>query len=174
MKSKLISVLILSISLFLVSCTFWYSFGLSKPKPDPKRNPELITFVGDLYGNQTVEGCCPNAGPFPKYTMTLSQAFDEVIPETMIGVELDGNIFMNVYMDLSLKGHGNKKAYVVKFWWPEDAYYFIDIRGGDIDENKQTKILTVTFVNEPCKIWINDIPTDSVTVSFTLTRSSYT
>ena len=78
---------------------------------------------------------------------------------------------MNVFMDLSLKGHGKKKSYIVQFWWPEDAYYFIEIRGGDIEENKKTKILTVTFVDEPCKIWINDVLlTEPVPVTFTLTR----
>ena len=40
-------------------------------KPDDPASGELITFTGDLVGEETVEDCCPNAGPFPAYTMTL-------------------------------------------------------------------------------------------------------
>ena len=42
---------------------------------------ELITFSGDLTGAQEVIGCCPNAGPFPDYTMTLS---GDLQPERMM------------------------------------------------------------------------------------------
>ena len=171
MKSKNISVLVLSISLILVSLILVSSFGLSKR---PKQNSEWITFSGDLNGDQEVIGCCPNAGPNPEYTMTLS----EEIPQEMTGEPHDGHIFMNVFLNLSEHGRGKRKAmYLVKFWWGEgdDDYfydYFIEVRGGDIIESsKKTKSLTVTFDEVPCKIWIDDdAPTATVTVSFTLTR----
>jgi len=173
MKSKTISVLFLSIALFFSITLILVSFGLSKPKPNPNSNPELIIFEGDLEGNQEVVGCCPNAGPFPEYNMTLSEkAFETAIPKEMTEKPLDGNIFMNVFLDLSEHDRGKRKAmYLVQFWWTEgDTEYFIEIRGGDIESNKKTKILTVTFVDVPCKIWINDLPKEPVTVSFNLTR----
>ncbi len=36
-----------------------------KGDKSPKTNTELIVFTGDLEGWAHVEGCCPNAGPFP-------------------------------------------------------------------------------------------------------------
>jgi hypothetical protein len=162
MKSKIISVLILS-TILLVSITSILAIsGLSKPKPNP--NPELITFIGDLEGSQEVVGCCPNAGPCPEYTLTLSAL--SAFPDEMKGKH-EGNIFMNFF------GAGkNKQSYLVKFSWTteDDTEYFIDIRGGNIDQDRKAKILTVTFDKVPCEIWINDDPTAPATVSFTLTR----
>jgi hypothetical protein len=167
MKSKIISVLILSSTLILSTILILTSFALSKGKPD--LNSEWITFVGDLAGSQEVEGCCGNAGPFPNYTMTLSE---EVFPPEMTRKPHDGNIFMNIFMNRSSKGAGKQKSYIVQFWWTEDDYYFIEIKGGVIEHDKKAKILTVTFIGEPCKIWVNDLllPTP-VPVTFTLTRA---
>ncbi len=147
MKSKNISVLVLSITLILVSLVFVSSFGLSKPNPKPKG--ELITFTGDLEGSQIVGGCCPNAGPNPEYSMTLSEVFETVFePGTY-----HGHIFMNSF------GRNMLWDYKVQFWWGEggDDYfyeYFIEIRGGEAHKDKKTKILTVTFIDVPCyEIW---------------------
>ena len=173
MKSKKISVLILSITLILVSLIFVSSFGLSKPKPKPEQNSEWITFSGDLNGSQEVVGCCPNAGPWPEYTMTLS---DEVFPQEMTGEPHDGHIFMNGF------GRNMEWAYKVQFWWGEegDGYfyeYFIEIRGGVVHNDRKTKILTVTFENVPCyEIWKRgDLLTETidVIVSFNLTRDPH-
>ena len=167
MKSKKILVLILSITLIFSITLILVSSGLGKPKPkpDPKPDLERITFVGDLYGNQTVEGCCGNAGPFPNYTMTLSEEFPDPMPGTH-----DGNIFMNVFMPSS-KGAGKNKLYIVQFWWTEgNIEYFIEIIGGDIEQGRKAKILTVTFVDEPCEIWIDKDYSCTVPVSFILTR----
>jgi len=171
MKSKIISVLILSItlilvSLILVSCKYDGSLTqntsdletlrLSKPKP----KSEWITFSGDLNGSQEVVGCCPNAGPYPKYNMTLSEVFPWLeTPETY-----DGQLFMNVF------GRGKKKSYIVQFWWTNGNDYFIEIRGGDIEWNKKDNFLTVTFDDVPCEIWINGGLTATVPVNFKLTR----
>jgi hypothetical protein len=128
----------------------------------------LITFDGDLEGSQEVLGCCPNAGPFPEYIMTLNDDF----PEEMLG-EHEGQIFMNFFMFMSEPGKGKKmhKAYIVQFWWTDANDYFIQIKGGDIEENKKTKSLTVTFNDVPCEIWINDLLLEEpVPVTFTLTR----
>ena len=158
MKSKGISI-ILSIALILSITLIFVSFGLSKREP----NFERITFSGDLYGDQEVEGCCPNAGPYPAYYMTLSDVF----PIPMPG-EHEGNIFMNGF------GRNMPWAYKVQFWWIEDdTEYFIEIRGGEIHQDKKTKILTVEFTEEECNIWINDILTEPETVTFTLTRDPH-
>ena len=153
MKSKAIIVLILSISLTLVSCTFWISFGLSKPKPNPNSNPELIIFEGDLEGNQEVVGCCPNAGPFPEYTMTLSGPLP--------AGTYDGNIFMNVY------GAGKNKSYIVQFW---DETMFLEVIGGDIEKDNRTKTTTVMFNDEQCEVTMANVTT-TFQVTFTLTRT---
>ncbi len=169
MKSKRILVLILSIALFLSVTMILVSFGLSKREP----NLELITFTGDLEGSQDMAGCCPNAGPWPEYTMNLSE---EVFPQEMTGEEHDGNIFMNRF------GRNMDWAYKVQFWWGEggDGYfyeYFIEIRGGVVHNDRKTKILTVTFENVPCyKILKRGelLPeTIEVIVSFVLTRDPH-
>ena len=167
MKSKRISVLILSIALILSVTLILASSGLSKREV----NTERIAFSGDLYGDQEVVGCCPNAGPWPDYTMTLS----EVFPIDMRG-EHDGNIFMNSF------GRNMDWAYKVQFWWGEggDGYfyeYFIEIRGGVVHNDRKTKILTVTFENVPCyEIWKRGellTKTVEVNVTFTLTRDPH-
>jgi hypothetical protein len=120
---------------------------------------ELITFSGDLQGEQEVTGCCPNAGPFPEYTMNLSQTFGE------LSGGYDGNIFMNVF------GVGQNKSYMVQFGWTNNGSdYFIEIRGGVFQEDKKTKTLTATFMAAPCKIWINNTLSETVPVNFVLTR----
>ena len=157
MKSKVNLVLFFSITLILSVTLILVSSGLSKPKP----KSELITFVGDLAGSQDVVGCCPNAGPFPEYTMTLSEEFPGTMPGTY-----DGQIFMNQY------GAGKKKSYIVQFGWTEGGIkYFIEIIGGDIEQNRKTKILTVTFNEVPCEIWIDKEFTDTAIVNFNLTRA---
>ena len=160
MKSKRISVLILSITLVLVSLIFVSSLGLSKREP----NFEWITFSGDLEGSQEVEGCCGNAGPFPEYTMTLSDKFSE---------EFRGE--HNGYIFISGFGRRMPWDYKVQFWWYEgDTEYFIEIRGGEVHKDKKTKILTVTFENVPTyEIWIDWDLQEPVTVTFTLTRDPY-
>jgi len=167
MKSMVIAVLMLSMLLILLSCRYESQptqntldiETQSLSKKGGKPNPELIIFEeGDLEGNQTVFGCCPNRGPFPEYTMTLSSAFEE------ISGTYDGHIFTNF--------HRSPGDYPVKFWWgevPND--YFLEIRGGEANNDKRNKILTVTFVDVPCEVWINDKLTEPVDVSFTLTRA---
>ena len=171
MKSKVISVPILSITLILVSLILVSSFGLSKPKPNPKpeQNSEWITFSGDLYGDQEVEGCCGNAGPWPEYTMTLSDSF----PEGFQGTHT-GNMFLNRF------GRNMEWAYKVQFWWGEGGDgcfydYFIEIRGGEVHKDKKTKILNVTFDNVlTFELWIGCYELiDPVEVSFTLTRDPH-
>lgn len=123
-----------------------------------KSKTEWIEFSGDLVGGQPVEGCCPNAGPFPAYTMTLAKDVGSVPAGTY-----NGQLFINGY------GAGRNHAYIVQFW-NDDLEIFIQIIGGDIDNDKKNKILTVTFENEECV----DCWTGTTTlVTFTLVRHSY-
>jgi hypothetical protein len=181
MRPIVISALMLSMASIFVSCEnasqlTQNTLGvetptLRKPPKDPKppKNPvaELITFDGDLAGLQTVVGCCPNAGPFPEYTMTLSpEKFGDIFGVDISGEHI-GNIFMN--------GSGRKAAwdYRVQFWWGEgtDDCYFIEIRGGENNYDKGTKILTVTFTGAPMEIIDPDGQSTFVDVTFTLTRA---
>lgn len=127
-----------------------------KPDKPGKPSTEWIQFTGDLAGAQPVDGCCPNAGPFPEYTMTLG--FN--VGSFTDGTTIDGYLFINRY------GAGRNHAYKVQFW-NDDLEIFIEIIGGDIDNDKKNKILTVTFENEECfEYW-----TETTTlVSFTLVR----
>ena len=181
MKSKVISVLSLSItlilvSLILVSCMYDGSptqntsdletLRLSKPnKPHPnkpKLNSEWITFSGNLTGSQEVGGCCPNAGPYPEYTMTLSDEFSEEFRG-----EHTGNIFLNSF------GRNMPWAYKVQFWWEEEGEgeYFIEIRGGEVHKDKRTKILTVTFTQEDtCWTWDPSGNETIIHIDFTLIK----
>jgi hypothetical protein len=64
-------------------------------KPDKPGKPgesktEWIAFEGHLVGGQAVEGCCPNDGPFPEYTMTLLFEGDNFSEGTY-----DGQLFIN-------------------------------------------------------------------------------
>ena len=160
MNSKRISLSILSITLVLSITLIFVSSGLSKRDP----NHERITFSGDLCGDQEVEGCCGNAGPFPEYTMTLSDNF----ALEFRGVHT-GNIFMNRF------GHNMPWEYKVQFWWTEDdTEYFIEIRGGEVHSDRKTKILIVNFVMvQTYEIWIGYELQDNVIVTFTLTRDPH-
>jgi hypothetical protein len=125
-------------------------------------NSELITFSDDLQGAQEVTGCCPNAGPSPEYTMTLSDA----LPEDIRG-EHNGYIFMNNF------GRNLPWAYKVSFWWPENNAQdtLIIVRGGVTYNDKKNKILTVTFTEDTCWIYYPNGDRDTVYVTFTLTRA---
>lgn len=168
MKFIIISVLLFSLALLLVNCEFesqptqnpsGVDNQILKKNPKPGGDPtfEFISFVGDLTGSQEVESCCPNAGPYPEYTMTLSYP----LPSGTYG----GQIFINKV------GKGINKSYMVQFWWTEIDDYFIEIRGGVFQEDKKTKTLTATFTDAQCEIWINNDFTSTVQVTFTLTRA---
>jgi hypothetical protein len=170
MKPIATSVLMLSMALIFVSCengsqltqsTLDVETQLSKGRPHPNkpRKAELIAFVGDLKGSQTVVGCCPNAGPFPAYTMTLSGPLLESLPAG----PHDGQIFMN-----TVGSRRANRSYMVQFW---TETMFLEVRGGVIQEDKKNKSLTATYTNQPMTIYLDGEPTDPVDVNFTLTRA---
>ena len=139
-----------------------FAKGEKPSKPPRPTSAERITFTGDLAGEENVAGCCPNAGPFPAYKMIFSETFPEGIPG-----EHAGHIFMN---SLGQKAPGD---YLVQFWWEEepDTGYFVEIRGGEKEYDKRTKILTVTFSEEEMTIIHPDGDETYVDVSFSLIRA---
>ena len=124
------------------------------PKPD-ETTAECIIFTGDLNGSQQVEGCCPNAGPFPAYTMTLENL-------GLLNGTYEGQLFINNY------GAGRNKRYIVQFW-NDDIGVAIEIIGGDIVNDKKSKILTVTFEDETGWDLINGVPIPNM--NFVLVRT---
>jgi len=167
-----------TLSLIGVLCvsTFLLTDANATGKPDKpgkpgKSNTEVIRFVGDLNGDQPVEGCCPNAGPFPEYTMVLSEYFVAFLSQDLVdllgdyyGVEdidindvdvsgsLDGNLFINSY-----SVGKTEQGYKVQFWFDYEyisgnpVRVFIEIRGGEIiNYNRKTQELTVVFTPENC------------------------
>lgn len=125
-------------------------------KPGEETTSEWIAFTGDLTGGQVVEGCCPNAGPFPAYSMSFPYGLGYISEGTY-----SGHIFMNNY------GAGKNQKYIVQFF-TED--FGIEVIGGVIDDDKKNKVLTVTFTNEPCTDFVKGLPLPNV--SFVLVRTS--
>jgi hypothetical protein len=127
-----------------------------KKKHTDKAETELIEFTGDLVGyDDSVEGCCPNAGPFPRYAMTLVRDLGD-----FAAGYYEGYLFINAY------GAGRNRQYKVQFWNDDIA---IEIIGGVIDNDKKNKVLTVTFTDEDCMDLF--LETKIATVSFVLTRT---
>jgi len=131
-------------------------------KPPGKSKTEWIEFSGDLAGGQPVDGCCPNAGPFPEYRMCLN--FE--VGGFPAGTCYDGQLFINNYRYLA-KG---ERQYKVQFW-KEGTDVGIEIIGGVINFDKRSKILTVTFTEELCVDMCTGAPI--TTVNFTLVRHPY-
>jgi hypothetical protein len=130
-----------------------------KPDKPGKSNTEWIAFEGDLVGGQAVVGCCPNAGPWPEYTMTLLFGAGDFLPGTY-----DGQLFINYY------GAGRNQKYKVQFW-NNDIGLFIEIIGGVIELDRKNNLLTVTFTEEMC---VNLFTGDPIAVvNFTLVRRPY-
>ena len=140
--------------------------GLEAGKPD-KDNPnkpiksdnpkktkaECIVFIGALEtapGSEVVKGCCPNAGPFPAYTMTLD--LHDANGNDYVG-DYDGQLFMNFASE----------GYKVQFWnWDSDTEtpgvgnIFFEINGGDIIYDRKNKYLHVAFSNAQPTLWLYD------------------
>ena len=159
-------VAILTVALVFIGVDFIESQEKTKGKPDKPFQPgksegEWIEFYGeDLVGGEVVKGCCPNAGPFPPYTMTLNFWVGNFPPG-----EYEGWLYINYY------GAGRDQKYKVQFWWDYDNDLGIEIIGGVIDHDRKTKVLTVTFTNEDC-VYIKS-KTSIKPVNFTLVRHQY-
>jgi len=120
-----------------------------KPDNPKKTKAECIFFEGDLLGMAEVEGCCPNAGPFPPYTMTLD--LHDADGNDYVG-DYDGQLFMNFAAD---------QGYKVQFWsWdtepPGVGDIFFEIYGGDITYNRKSKLLHVAFSKVLPTLWLYD------------------
>ena len=90
--------------------------GAFADKPvNPSETTDLIIFEGDLEGSAIVEGCCPNAGPNPPYSMTVTRDLGyDGGPQVRAGT-YDGFIFMNFF------GTKKNQQYYVKFWGSSSA-----------------------------------------------------
>lgn len=157
MKGRLIaSVGIFCIAILIVSG----QDAQGKPDKPGKSKTEWIAFDGDLIGGQAVEGCCPNDGPWPAYTMMLKFKVPGFLPD----IFYDGQLFINYY------GAGRNQKYKVQFWNNETGL-FIEIIGGVIKRDRKNKVLTVTFTDEECVDgWTG---THIAYVTFTLVRRPY-
>ena len=133
-------------------------------KPGKPTNVEWIQFTGDLEGGQPVVGCCPNAGPFPEYTMTLMKDVGH-IPAGIY----NGNLFTKSFSTGGKKAD-RQEGYKVQFWM-EGCDFAFEIRGGVIDFNKWNRVLTVTFTDVLCEDFCTGQPLAELT--FTLVRHPY-
>ena len=169
MKGKLIAFA----SILCIASLMASGANAGKPdKPDKPDKPgntqtEWIEFTEDFVGGEEVEGCCPNAGPFPEYTLTLAKNLTFT----------DGTIFAagphagHVYMSHSSVGKDRK--YVVQFWTTGDDHICIEVYGGVEDHDRKAKVLTVTFTNVEWNV-MHELEPDEAhptgVVSFVLTR----
>jgi len=111
--------------------------GQGKPGKPPFTGKECIVFTGDLEGKQVVEGCCPNRGPFPAYTMTLSGG----ILEGFEGV-YEGHLFVNQYRP------GRIRQYMVEFW--TDDLHFVVMGGVVKEDTKNNLVVDFDTYNSEC------------------------
>jgi hypothetical protein len=169
------------ISLVGILCisTLLFTDANAKGKPDKPGKPdktvaESIIFSGDLVGAAVVEGCCPNAGPSPEYTMRLKKLCGDLGAGTY-----DGKLYTSAW-----NAGGNPTA-MVEFWVQKGGKFkggegFYLIGGDDILWVRKTKYLTVTFTNVECYNHYNQIgddpadpPTKNGTASFVLKKYPY-
>jgi len=169
MKSIVISVLMLSTSLLFVSCENEGQLTQSASDVETQildkkpHDGDLIIFEGELTGEETVMGCCPNAGPSPVYPeLELSG------PNLPVGIYYNGEIFMNS------TGRQSPGDYMVQYYVElvTGGTIYLEIRGGVAHKDKRTKVLTVIFTYEDtlCEIWIDGDSLTTVPVDFTLIR----
>ncbi len=170
MKGKLIVFAgILCIASLIVSGA---NAGGKPDKPGKPDNPpgELIVFTGDLEGWAHVEGCCPNAGPNPLYTLTLTKDLvdnsDPPITVYEAGTYSDGYLFMNGW------SYEGQSGYLVQFWHSCGGILpplTFEIICGTTVYDRKTRVLRVTCDNEPWwKDYNRDI--DMGLVSFDILR----
>ena len=143
-------------------------YAQGKPgKPEKPTDREFIAFSGDFLGGEVVEGCCPNAGPFPPYELTVARDLGIDKPEELqvAADTYSGFLFMNRY------GKGRSQEYLVQFWGVSASgnHMEIEVIGGVIDEDKKSKVTTVVFEDEDCVHLETGEFID--TVSFTVVRT---
>lgn len=173
MKGRIVALAgIFCIAILVVSGA--YADKPEKPpgKPqDPGTTLDLIIFDGDLEGQAIVEDCCPNAGPNPRYTMTVTRKLGSLPGPVVPGGVYEGFIFMNYF------GTRKNQQYYVKFWGSSPSVdglnIAIGIKGGIIDFDKKSRVLFVDFDGDLLytldEKGVLDEPID--TVSFTLERT---
>lgn len=120
------------------------SIAYAKGKPQNPGTPtDLIIFEGDLEGRAIVEGCCPNAGPNPAYTMTVTRDLGVDGGPRVLAGTYEGFIFMNFF------GTRKNQQYYVKFWGSspegEGLNVAFGIKGGIIDFDRKSRVLIVDF-----------------------------
>jgi hypothetical protein len=146
----------------------------SKPPPDQTK-AELIVFTGDLEGWAHVVGCCPNAGPNPRYTMVLPYGlYDLEGNKVYQSGTYDGELFIGGYgiAEYIIQFHAcctrEDSVDLCKGILPEMKF---EIVGGTLMSvgHKKAKGLVVTFEEESWwKDWNRDI--EMGPVSFEMLR----
>jgi hypothetical protein len=160
---------------------FAVSVADARPKPKPPRpgggkdktRAECIVFVDNgkdddsdhvyLVGGEdcAIEGCCPNAGPWPLYEMTLNSVWytDASGAELLLDNKaVIGHLFMN--------GYGRNAPYEgwkVQFWTcnyqarrPVGGDFFFQIRGGtEVPQPKKSKVSVIEFLDaDDATLWV--------------------
>jgi hypothetical protein len=181
MKGKLIAFAsILCIASLMAS-------GANADKPGDKGDKgktktELIVFTGDLQGWAHVAGCCPNAGPYPEYTITLPEPLLNSADELVYPAgTYNGTLFTKSY-GVGLVSDG----YIVQFHACCDDHVpcienlptmSFEIIGGTPESfgKKKDRVHTVTFDHEPYWLdWNRGTAAGEVSFKITIAPSSCT
>ena len=159
------------------------SFADAKGKPEKPPNPgggrdgtkaECIVFTDNkndpdsvhvyLEGGQdcAIEGCCPNAGPWPQYRMNLHN----VCYESAFGITeclQDEKPFLGYLFMNSFGRNAPYEGWKVQFWTcdcrnhaPGDGDFFFQIRGGtEVPQGKKSKVSVIKFLDaEDATLWV--------------------
>jgi hypothetical protein len=156
-----------------------------KKKSTDKLNTELIVFQEALQGWAHVEGCCPNAGPSPRYTMYLPSGLANLAGEPHLPGIYNGELFIAGY------GGPHADQTIVQFHacCTGSAYHddypcadelrtmSFEIIGGTPESfgKKKDRVHTVTFDHEPYWLdWNRGTAAGEVSFKITIAPSSCT
>ena len=165
------------VSLAIIFCLIIFTTTVTAGKPGKPGKPtgELIVFTGELQGWAHVVGCCPNAGPHPRYTMVLPEPLYDSEGEVVYPAgTYDGELFMNGYgtAEYIIQFHAccrhEDSVDICQWLLPEMKF---EIIGGTLMSvgHKKAKGLVVNFDEEVWwKDWNRDI--DMGPVSFEMLR----
>ena len=151
----------------------------------PKTNTELIVFQEALQGWAHVEGCCPNAGPSPRYTIYLPSGLANLAGEPYPPGTYNGELFIAGYggphadqtivqFHACCTGSADHDDYPCTGDLPTLSF---EIIGGTPESfgKKKDRVHTVTFDQEPYWLdWNRGTAAGEVSFKITIAPSSCT
>jgi hypothetical protein len=111
-----------------------------------------------------IEGCCPNAGPWPQYLMALHNVrYTPALGEEDEKVTLDNQLVLGYLFMNSFGRNAPYEGWLVQFWTcdyrsgerPGDGDFFFQIRGGTGGLDRKTKVSVIEFLDaNDASLWV--------------------